>query len=427
MDIAIIADDLSGANDTAVAFRKHGIKTCVVNYPEGFENELADCDLLSVSTNTRDLEPSEAEIILRDVTQSLMKVGVRRVYKKMDSTWRGNIGREIQTIMEELNVNTAVICSSFPDVHRTIKDGHLYVSGKPIEHTPIAFDPCKPMKTSYLPEILQAQTDLPVHLLNYEDVEKGSVYLSEKIQTISNGKKVMFIADAIESNDLEIIAAIDTGDGNDVLFCGSAGLSNAMLNAEKVFEMPKMHPVMVIVGSVHPVNQELIHQTVQQHKAVAVRLDPCQLLRGSVDKTTKEKAHHVMEEGYSIIIHTGQSEADRKETKEYGRDLKLSEGEISLRINQAVQDFVNELLEQYQFAGFIVTGGTTALHFLRGIRGAGIRMVDEIEIGVPFGTVIGGPMEGAKIITKAGGFGSRNTFIDSIERLQKNICVKGEK
>jgi len=170
MDIAIIADDLSGANDTAVAFRKQGIKTCVVNYPEGFENELIDCDLLSASTNTRDLESSEAEKILRVVTKSLMKMGVKRVYKKIDSTWRGNIGRETQTIMEELNVRIAVICSSFPDLYRTIKDGHLFVNGKPIQHTPIAFDPCKPMKTSYLPEILQAQTDIPVYLLNYEDV-----------------------------------------------------------------------------------------------------------------------------------------------------------------------------------------------------------------------------------------------------------------
>ncbi len=426
MDIAIIADDLSGANDTAVAFRKQGIKTCVVNYPEGFENELIDCDLLSASTNTRDLESSEAEKILRVVTKSLMKMGVKRVYKKIDSTWRGNIGRETQTIMEELNVRIAVICSSFPDLYRTIKDGHLFVNGKPIQHTPIAFDPCKPMKTSYLPEILQAQTDIPVYLLNYEDVSKGSVYLSEKIQAVSNGKKAMFIVDAVESNDMEIIASIETGDQTDLLFCGSAGLSNAMLNAKKVFEIPKMLPVMVVVGSVHPVNQELIQQTVQQNKAVAVRLDPCQLLQGTVDDETKEKAHRVMEDGSSIIIHTGQSDADRNATQAYGKSMKLNEGETSLKINRAVQDFVNELLEHYQFAGFIVTGGTTALHFLRGIRGAGIRMVDEIETGVPFGMVIGGPMEGAKIITKAGGFGSPNTFINSIERLQKNICLKGE-
>jgi len=422
--VAIIGDDLSGSSDTAVSFIHYGFRSCVINYPEGFEAEINDYDVLSVSTNTRELTGPEAAKIVYEVVVALMNMGVNKIYKKIDSTWRGNIGHEIEAIMEAMKIDIAVICSAFPEMKRTVKNGHLYVNEVRLEETPIADDPCRPVNDSFLPRLLQGQTNLQVHLIDREVVLNGPEILYDTILNVSTNKKAMILVDAVTNDDLDTIASINPTSSKKILFCGSAGMSNAMLSAGKFATASKAPPVIVIVGSVHPQNKKMIDNTVKNGSAIEIFIDPQRFVEGMDLTDEVKKIIDFMSQGNNVIIHAYQNVEERKLARASGFSKGKNESEISILINKGLQKIAGEIFKDQQLAGVIVTGGSTALHFLRGIQGVGIRMIEEMEVGVPYGTVIGGPLHGMGIITKAGGFGTETVLIKGIKLLQLK-CLSG--
>ncbi len=101
--IYVIADDLTGANDTGVQFAKKGYNTMVSILDKQstiiIPNNL---DVFVMDTETRELEDKTIRKILRNI---LKKININKkdvVYKKVDSTLRGNIGDEIEEIMSIL-------------------------------------------------------------------------------------------------------------------------------------------------------------------------------------------------------------------------------------------------------------------------------------------------------------------------------------
>ena len=101
--LLIIADDLTGAIDSGVHFATKGIKTKV--FPDSsFYLPLDQLDksveVIVLNTESRHLSPSEAAERVSRATRTGLKAGVNIIYKKTDSTLRGNIGAELEALME---------------------------------------------------------------------------------------------------------------------------------------------------------------------------------------------------------------------------------------------------------------------------------------------------------------------------------------
>ena len=98
--IYLIADDLTGANDTGVQFTKKGYNTIVSVLDEQSTIIIPDnLDVFVIDTETRELESKTARKRLKSI---LEKININKkdvVYKKVDSTLRGNMGDEIEEIM----------------------------------------------------------------------------------------------------------------------------------------------------------------------------------------------------------------------------------------------------------------------------------------------------------------------------------------
>ena len=92
--LLIIADDLTGANDTGVQFAKQGIETRVVIDPAQFIAPF-DCQVLVVNTESRHLNADAAYQLVYNVAQQGLQLGIPQFYKKTDSTLRGNWAREL--------------------------------------------------------------------------------------------------------------------------------------------------------------------------------------------------------------------------------------------------------------------------------------------------------------------------------------------
>ena len=90
--IYVIADDLTGANDTGVQFTKKGYSTIVSVLDEHSTIIIPDnLDVFVMDIETRELESKTARKRLKSI---LEKININKkdvVYKKVDSTLRGNI------------------------------------------------------------------------------------------------------------------------------------------------------------------------------------------------------------------------------------------------------------------------------------------------------------------------------------------------
>ena len=98
----LIADDLTGACDAAVQFALAGFGTIVSLRAGGELGSIAE--MTAISTATRD-EPARDKV--RAACRLMSRHGIRVLFKKTDSTLRGNVGAEIQTVMEACEFNRA--------------------------------------------------------------------------------------------------------------------------------------------------------------------------------------------------------------------------------------------------------------------------------------------------------------------------------
>lgn len=69
------------------------------------------------------------------------------------------------------------------------------------------------------------------------------------------------------------------------------------------------------------------------------------------------------------------------------------------------------------FAGLIATGGDTVYALLSKLGVHSIRLLDEVEPGVPLGISVGAVS--LPVVTKAGAFGTAQTLRRSLERLHR--------
>ena len=65
------------------------------------------------------------------------------------------------------------------------------------------------------------------------------------------------------------------------------------------------------------------------------------------------------------------------------------------------------------------TGGDTADAVLSAAGATGIQIFGEVVIGMVQGAILGGPLEGMPIVTKAGAFGNKDTLVVLYEKMAK--------
>lgn len=419
-EFIIVADDLSGACDTAVQFSNAGYKTIVINKIANLLTLDPRFKAVSISTNSRDTSPSEARKKLKEACHYLKKIKNPTLYKKIDSTWRGNIGIELEVLLKELNMSFALISSAYPKNKRVGIGGYLLVDGQLLHHTPMAKDPASPIKDGYLPNLLRQQTQLPVEHLNLQLIEKGinelKKYILEKLNVHG---PCLFIADALEENHLDTLAQLNKENLPPYIYVGSAGLSKALLRQKNHLHTTAL-PVLTVIGSVHPNSNLQVDEMIKKQGVKDIYL-PWQNLLGSQEglKDLAQEAVEILARGENLVIRTSRTVSDVELVKSEGSKLGLNNLAIANYVSQSLQKFMTDILGRVKIAGLMVTGGATALQLLEGTYAEGIEVTKEIEPGVPLGKIVGGNLDGLNIITKAGGFGSSQVFCHGAEILKQ--------
>src|ERR671933_2238315 len=145
--IALIADDLTGASDAGVQFARRGLAARVL-FDLDDPAAARDVEALVVDTDSRALPAAAAYARVRQVADHLRTARPEHVYKKIDSTLRGNLGAEIDAVMDALDFRLAVVAPAFPALGRTTRHGRHHLHGRPVHETEIGRDPKTPVRES---------------------------------------------------------------------------------------------------------------------------------------------------------------------------------------------------------------------------------------------------------------------------------------
>lgn len=410
MDVAIIADDLTGAADSGVQLVRSGYRTAVVfrgaPIPSG-----NDLDAVAVDTDSRSLPAGFAAKRVVEAGHTVREA--RIVYKKIDSTLRGPIGAELAAALAATRRKKALVASAFPSAGRETRGGAQLVHGEPVHETGLSKDPVNPVLESHIPSLL-AHAFGNIVALSVTDVRSG-----EPVRDALESDDCV-VADAESDADLEaLVRAVP--DPSPILWTSSAGLIRALgevypgaRNGVPPGAFATASGVLAVVGSVNEVAREQLRRLSKEPGVEMVRLDTAALLSGSYEDTVGEAAEAVRaalssDRGSVLCSATGE------EVDSALRGESVSRNEVSERVSEALAEIVAGLSPEDLFDALVLTGGDTAVRVSRSLGATGILLEGEIEAGMPVGALIG--PRPYRVVTKAGGFGGPDTLRDAFRAL----------
>src|ERR687897_2644258 len=153
MQVAIIADDLTGAADTGVQLAHAGYRSAVA-FRDAPIPPADDLDAVALDTDSRAIPAGFAAKRVMEAVRSVRDIPI--VYKKLDSTLRGPIAAELAAALGASGRDRAVVAPAFPAAGRTTADGVQLVRGVPVHETEAKNDPRTPVREGHIPTLLGA-------------------------------------------------------------------------------------------------------------------------------------------------------------------------------------------------------------------------------------------------------------------------------
>ncbi len=358
----LIADDLTGACDAAAPFAARGYPTTVRMCsgadlqvcPSG--RQAGASDVLSLTTETRNRDPLAVRSEFRDLAARRSAAPSQILFKKIDSTLRGNAGLEIALAAEAFRCATVLITPAFPAMGRLVEHGVLRVADG-------AFDPI----------------DMSAYWRGQSMADCMHVGTYNVATAIATGCRFISV-DAASDSDLDAIVAVGLASPRPVLWAGSAGLAKAL--ARSLSPGPSNHldppsrpsAALFCLGSEHAVTLAQ-QQTLAAARSAAV-IEAASASPDAVADSLARNTHVILRIQYGLT------------TPE----------RIRILIGTTRPPLV-------------LSGGDTASLVCRALAADEIHLSGELAAGIPFGSLAGGPFDEIPVVTKAGGFGAPDALI----------------
>lgn len=431
----ILADDFTGANDVGIPFMLQGFQTVVVSDIHVLKDIKAD--VVVVNTDSRDCGVDEAERRVRICCQAIREVQGTLLYKKIDSTIRGHIGREIDVVGEIFGHRRTICAPAFPEIGRTTIGGYHLLNGRPVENESIFDGSYAGVRSAYLPDVIRDQSEQTVKTLELKTLFKGSRTAQRFMDEPTETDKTVVVADMAAAKDWSII--LDAADRmqKPPLLCGSAGMAYPLAERFATSHKPsKPQPpsgrifsgsALVIAGGIHPVTMEQIKVAGQQPDVRVCRIDPYHLL---TDQARDEEINRVvniaeaaLSSGHPMIV--ALAPEDDADLQAWKTELKVQTQahQITKTLATAIGTITKRILNEIEPGGLVLTGGETAAQVIQHLGGYGTHIIDAVHKGVARTSILGGPYEGMQVITKPGAFGDGQALLQAIRRIETETKI----
>ena len=420
--IAVIADDLTGANDTGVQFAKQGLRTVVLMGTDPDVRKI-DADVVVVDTNSRALSADQAYQKAAGAAALFCDGPFKTVYKKVDSTLRGNLGSEIDGIMDTCGLDFAIVAPAFPKNNRVTVGGYLLLQGIPLEATEIARDLKCPVKESHMPTLLSGQTKRKVGHVGIKSILAGPAGIAGNIKELLAEGRQVIVCDVWQEDHFKDIVKAALLVDRPVLWVGSAGLAAHIPLPEADDKSPAADPVVVIAGSISNVTRGQVSRMIKMQGISHIEADACAVLSPETGQAEIQQsvnaALSLVSSGRDIVITSGYSEEIVDRTKSAGSSAGLSGLQTAESVASALGEICRQIATGAKISGLVLTGGDIALSCCNALSATGVKVVREVAPGIPVGLLDGGPCSGLRVVTKAGAFGDEEALSKAVDCLKQ--------
>ncbi|MDP6454468.1 MAG: four-carbon acid sugar kinase family protein [SAR202 cluster bacterium] len=415
--IGVVADDLTGALDTAGAFASRGLRSRVLTAPADKMDARFDGDVAIVNTHTRNVDAALAIAPAHRAAKELSDSGWSRLYKKVDSTARGNLAAECKAVMDAQEAVAAIVCPAFPRMGRTVVDGILMVNGAPVTQSIEGSDDLSAVPSDSLLELMTLEEELTPGLVPLSVVREGVKEVRSKVSKLIERGCNALVIDAETDSDLQTIAEYSKG-CPDYLLVGSAGLAYAVGNLFRrdnefvIGNIRTNSPLVIVAGSRHQATRVQVEAISSAGVAEVISLNPEPALGERMERIGYSR--EVMVELERCIS------AGRNVVLEWDQQARhpdpVSQEEATTLANFAGL-LVYGIARRAYLGGLIIAGGDTAFGVLRALGASTVDVLGELEAGAPLGSICDGIGAGLTLVTKAGGFGDEGLFVRALEAI----------
>ena len=405
LEIAVLADDITGAADTGIQFKPLFPESLLISADRLDSDDLDPLpQMLAAQTDSRALAADAARARIVQTAAKLERLGPKRVFKKVDSCMRGNVGAEVDGVVEAMGFEVSLIAPAFPEVGRTtVHDVHL-VHGTPVAESEMGHDPATPVTRSKLTELVGAVSRHPVGRVDLDVVERGPDAIQAEIEArMAEGVRHITF-DVTTQQHLNAIAAVAVDRFPKALMVGSAGLGLA-LRTHLLKSLPAAAPEAPVKA--WPGHHLVALGTASEKAMVQVK--------------TLASVH-----GVDILDLVPESLVDAGPSVEDAIS-RLNRGDLVIRIARPSSQpttafakkvargfgaFIAAMVTRVHPASLFMSGGDTALGVLDQLGATAIRLEKEIVPGLVRGTVVGGTLAGLPVGTKPGAFGDERALVE---------------
>ena len=391
VEIAIVADDLTGALDVAGPFAARGQHTIVaVDEQACTPATFSGARVVSINATSRHLPADRAAMLVRDVVRRLCPRDATILIKKIDSTLRGNVVPETLAMLEASGRRNAIVAPAFPAQGRTLSQGIVHVRGEELARTQFARDALSPPPLEPLDAVFRAAMPQASVAVVGPD---GPFSLAS-----GAGQICVFVVDSASDADLErTVRALQSRLGECILV-GSAGIANAV--ARVCMDAGAAHPVPHLTGDILFAVGSRAEQSAEQVRVLGERT-------GAVVFPAPNGV---------VDLPAMFGSAARVQVVRATPDAQGREGDAAA-VAQRIAAAVVQRVRTRPVDALLATGGDTAIAILKALACPMVQVMGDLVPGIPYSKVEvdGRPL---LLLTKAGGFGADDTFVDIVERLR---------
>jgi 4-hydroxythreonine-4-phosphate dehydrogenase len=428
--ILIIADDLTGAADCAVGCGPGAV--VLLGKPD---ERVPDAAILAIDADTRSMAPEQAAQTTAGLVTDLARLydsgaGERRpalLFKKVDSTLRGNVGAELAAALKARRIQAppaekvvALFAPASPVHGRTTVGGRHRVHGLLLEHADLwPGESVRPR--SDLAEILR-ESGLSCGTIEVSTVQSAAHSLEDAMIRLAAEADVL-VCDAETDDDLEAIAKAAMVLHPKTVWCGSAGLARQIPRACEFAPVAPPSdsetvsgsgPTLFVVGSP-------AHASLQQARALAAAPD---IIAINIPHTLllSSKPAGAMQEYARLISASLQQGTDVLAQFDAAEPCAAEETQ---RLTSSLARLIAPCADHA--AALVATGGETARAILDTWGIQRLRLLGEVEPGLPW-SITEGWRRNLIVLTKAGSFGTPGTLLhcrDFLRDVRRDTVMPG--
>jgi D-threonate/D-erythronate kinase len=346
--LRLLADDLTGALDTAAEFV--GLwGPFDVTWADALPSKLPAC--VAVDTGTRERERAQSVAIVESLVPLLREGSI--AYKKVDSLLRGAWAAELGACLRSGFWRSCIVAPAFAYQGRRTRNGQQYARAQDGGWSPVG--------DTLLAQL--AADGIAAQPGRYDAELTAGVH----------------VFDAESDEDLDHVVTIGRRAAQPVLWCGSGGLAGAFARGSSASVHQHLRkPVLGLFGS--------------DQATTAAQLKAC----GAAVVALPERGHD------SAALVRARLAAHGVALVRFDLVSGLSRGEAAARIARALASLTEALDPP---GTLLVAGGETLKALCLALGAHALRVTGRIMPGLPRSTIQGGRWDGVEVISKSGAFG----------------------